>query len=247
MTGNPYRYVRACAWAGPAFLAITLVFWAFLGNNVPPPSPSLSAEEFVARLRGHEYAFRFGMTMELFFSVLYLVWGLAITKVMQAVERDNDVLSQLQLWGAGLTAVAFMIPSAIWAGVGFRAASVDPATLQMLFDMGWILFVVSAGTVTVQALAFGICFLGDTRAEPLVPRWLSWFGIWCGLSFSILMTVPFFMEGPFSRSGTVDFWMEFGLFFVFMAAASHHVIRAVGRLEAEARAGRTEARVPAHA
>jgi hypothetical protein len=248
MTGNPYRYLKACAWAGPAFLVITIVFWAFMGNNVPPPSPTLSATEFVARLRGHEYAFRFGMTMELFFSSLYLVWGLSITKVMQAVERDNDILSQLQLWGAGLTTLAFMIPSAMWTGISYRSSTVDPATLQMLFDMAWILFVVSAGTVTLQVIAMGICFLNDPRPVPLIPRWLSWFGIWCGLSFAILTTVPFFMEGPFSRSGTVNFWMEFGLFFVFMAAASFQVIRAIGRLEAEVRGAKVEVRgLAAHA
>ncbi len=237
MTANPYRYLKVCALAGPFFLVITVVFWAIMGNNVPPPSPALSPEDFVARLHAHEYAFRFGMTAELFFSVLYLVWGLAIAKVMQAVEQDNDILSQLQLWGAGLTTVAFMVPSAVWVGVSYRSSTVDPATLQMMFDMAWILFVVSGSTVTLQVVSFGTCFLNDPRPVPLVPRALSWFAIWVGLSFVLTMTLPFFMSGPFSRSGTVNFWMEFTLFFTFMASASVLVIRAVGRLEAEHRQG----------
>src|SRR3546814_6130580 len=79
------------------------------------------------------------MILTMLFGVLYLVWGMAITKIMEAVERDNDVLSRLQLWGAGFTTLILVIPPSIWLAAAFRP-EIDPEILRMLYDLGWILF-----------------------------------------------------------------------------------------------------------
>lgn len=231
--GNPYRYLRLCAWGGPAMLVGTILFWGVLGQNIPPYSGALDAPSFAAQYLGHIYSIRAGMIATLAISPLYFMWGLAITKVMEQVERDNNILSQLQLWGAGFTTVVFYVACAVWLASTYRPESYSPETLQSFYDLGWIAFDMPYALTTLQMVAIGACFLTDRRAVPLVPKWVCWLSIWAGFSFFLEVMMPWFRTGPFARSGTLNYWIEFSAFFVFMAAVSAYIVAAVGRLERE--------------
>jgi hypothetical protein len=236
-SGSPYKYVRACAWGGPIFLAASLLFWGLLARNIPPFTPNVDAQLIADHFRQHKNAIRAGMVLTMVFSVFYFVWGVAISKVMRAVERDNDVLSMLQLGGALFTTLITLFPAWIWLGAAYRPETLSPVLLQLLYDIGWLLFVVAYSLTSIQAVAVGLCFLTDRRATPLIPNWLSWFSIWAGTMLAIETVMPFFQSGPFSRSGILNFWIEFSIFFAFIALLSTYVLKAISRLEREHRAG----------
>ena len=230
---RPYRYVRACAWGGPILLAVTIVFWAVLGQNLPPYSPALSAQAFADQIIAHAAQIRIGMIVQLPFSVLYFLWGVAITMVMRQVERDNDVLSTVQLWGAGFTTIVFILPCSIWLAIAYRPAVMDPRTLQILYDFAWFFFDMAYILTTIQTTAAGICFLSDKRATPLVPAWVAWLTIWVGVCFVLESMMPLVYSGPFSRAGLLNYWVEFSLFFLMMLVLSIYTLKAIGRLERE--------------
>lgn len=229
---NPYRYMMFCAWMGPVVLAALIVFWGVLGHNIPPYSAALPAEGIAAHFREHTASARAGMILTMIFGALYLVWGMAITKVMETVERDNDVLSRLQLWGAGFTTLILVIPPSFWLTAAFRPDT-DVENLRMLYDMGWILFDVAFSLTMIQMFAFGVCFLSDKRPNPIIPKWVAWLAIWLGFTFLVLGIMPFFDDGPFSRSGLFNYWVEFVLFFNVMLIMCIYVIIAVARLQRE--------------
>ncbi|MDB5976514.1 MAG: hypothetical protein JWR07_3274 [Nevskia sp.] len=231
--GNPYRYLRLCAWGGPAMLLGTILFWGVLGQNIPPYSGALDARAFADQYISHIYSIRAGMICTLAITPLYFLWGLAITKVMEKVERDNNILSQLQLWGAGFTTVVFYVACAVWLASTYRPETYSPETLQTLYDLGWIAFDMPYALTTMQMVAIGVCFLSDRRPVPLVPKWVCWLSIWAGFSFFLEVMMPWFRSGPFARSGTLNYWIEFSAFFVFMAAVSAYIVAAVARLERE--------------
>lgn len=232
-----YRYVRVCAWGGPIFLAASLLFWGLLARNIPPFEPSVDAQLIADHFRQHKNAIRAGMVLTMAFSVFYFVWGVAIAKVMRAVERDNDVLSTLQLGGALFTTLITLLPAWIWLGAAYRPEALSPVTIQLLYDIGWLLFVVAYSLTSVQAIAVGICFLTDRRPIPLIPTWMSWFSIWAGTMLAIETVMPFFQSGPFSRSGILNFWIEFAIFFNFILLLSLFILRAITRLEREEASG----------
>lgn len=234
---NPYRYVRFCAWSGLVLLAATIVFWGLMGENIPPYSPALDAQAFADQIIQHAAQIRIGMVLQMPFSTLYFVWGMAIWKVMQAIEKDNDVLSTMQLWGAGFTTVVFVVPCAMWLAVAYRPEQMDPRTLQILYDFAWMFFDMAYALTTMQTIAIGICFLSDKREKPLVPAWVAWFTMFTGVSFVAETMMPLVYDGPFSRSGLLNYWIEFTLFFLMMLFLSIYIIKAVGRLEQEHREG----------
>lgn len=236
---NPYRYVRACAWAGPILLVALVLFWGLAGHNIPPYSASLDATAIAQHFRQHSVSVRIGMTVSMLLGILYLVWGVAIGRVMRAAEPHNDILSQLQVWGAGFTTIVIILPASLWLTAAFRPET-DPLILQALYDAGWIFFDMAFSLTMLQLIPFGICFLADPRAEKLVPVWVSWFAIWVGCMFVVFVFLPFFRDGPFSRSGLLNFWIEFNIFFLAMIVISISMFRALTRLEREHRQSRGE-------
>lgn len=230
---QPYRYLRICAWCGPLFLVGTILFWGVLGHNIPPYSGGLSAQQFSDAFRANAGSIRVGMIGMLIFTVLYLPWGVAISKVMEQVEHDNNVLSTLQIWGAGFTTVVFALASTTWLAATYRPDELSPGLLQFVYDLGWIQFDMAYTLTSLQLIALGVAFILDRRTKPLLPNWVAWFSIWVGVLFFGLSLMPFFKSGPFSRSGIVNYWVEFPSFFAFMVACSVFLIKAITRLERE--------------
>jgi hypothetical protein len=232
-----FRYWRLCAWAGPVFLFVFVVFWGFFGGNIPPIPANHAATDLANHYRNNANLIRIGMGLAMTFVVLYMVWGLSIAKVIErGIERgtDNNVLSTLALWGAGLTVVPLMIGSAFWLTGSYRPKALDPSILQLFYDMPWLLINLAYAVTTMQMIAMGVAFLRDKRERPLFPRWLSWMGIWVGVSFALELFLPYFKTGPFARQGLVNFWIEFFLWFFWIVFVTVGILKAITRLEAEA-------------
>lgn len=237
------KYLRPCAAAGPLFLFVFIVFWGIMGSNIPPLPADAPASVIADFYRSNANIVRLGMTVSMSFVVLYFIWGLAIAKVIEyGVERDNNVLSTLALWGAGLTVVPIMVSCSFWLTGAYRPEALDDSVLQLLYDMPWLLIDLGYMVTTVQMFALGVAFLGDRRAVPLVPKWLAWYGIWVGFSFIAEVFMPFFTSGLFARQGVLNFWIEFFLWFFWIVGLSYYIFVAIGRLEAEARGVATDGR-----
>ena len=241
---NPYRYAKALAWTGMFMLVGTIIFWGILGQNIPPYSAELNAEEFAAQIRAHASQIRIGMIVLMPISVLYFTWGVAIWVVMRAIEKENGanpILSILQLAGAAFTTIVFVLPCSIWLAIAYRPEVMEPQTLMMMYDFGWMFFDMAYTLTTMQLVAFGICVLQDRRERPLVPAWAAWFAMFVVVSFAVLTMMPLVFGGPFSRSGLINYFVEFTLFFLMWLVVGTYVIKAIGRLEQEhyaAHAGR---------
>lgn len=234
---NPYRYARPLAWSGMFLLVGTVIFWGVLGQNIPPYSPALSADEFAAEIIANAAQIRIGMIVQMPISVFYFTWGLAITMVMRQIEKENgfnNVLSTLQLWGAGFTTIVFVLPCSVWLAVAYRPEVMEPQTLMMMYDFGWMFFDMAYSLTTMQMIAWGVCVLQDRRSTPLVPAWAAWYTMFTVVSFLMLTMMPLVYDGPFSRSGVLNYFVEFGLFFVMWLVVGIYTLKAIGRLEQEA-------------
>jgi uncharacterized membrane protein (DUF485 family) len=234
---NPYRYLRFCGGAGLLYLAVTILCWGVLGHNIPPYSAELSAEEFAAAMIANRDQIRLGMSLQLMFSPLYLIWGVAISKVMERVEIHNNVLSTLQIWTAGFTTLVFVLPCSVWLAIVYRPEEMQPQILQMFYDFAWLWFDMGWALTTMGMTAMSVCFLSDRRSVPLVPAWVCWLTIAVGVSFILELFMPFMKGGAFSRSGLINYWIEFGVYFVYWLVTAIYILKAIGRLERERAAG----------
>jgi hypothetical protein len=231
---DQFKYWRFCAGAGPAFMAVFIVFWGLMGFNLPPFSGGAPAETLGHYFRENANWVRLGMVIAMTFTVLYMVWGLAVAKIVERVEAENNnILSTLALWGAGLTVVPILVSCSGWLAGSYRPEALSDPVLQLLYDWSWLLIDLGYAVTTMQMFAMGVAFLNDKRSKPLIPKWLSWYGIWVGFSFAAECLMPFFKTGPFERAGVLNFWIEFLLWFVWVPTLTYYVFMAIKRLEGE--------------
>ena len=214
-------------------LFFALFFWAILGLNIPPISPALDAQAFADVVRANADRIRIGMLGITMGGVLYMVWGLAMAKVMEPIEGRSNVLSTLQMWGAGMTGVFFMTGPAIWLASVFRIETISSEMIQVLHDIGWMIFDITVPTASIQFAAFGVCVLSDRRRVPIIPKWVAWVGIYEAVGLLVLALMPFFRIGAFARDGLINFWIVFPAFFGYMVIVSIYLFKAVPKLEAE--------------
>jgi hypothetical protein len=237
---DEFRYWRFCAWNGYVFMLVFVVCWGLLSGNCPPFSADLPASDIAAFFREQQNWIRAGMVISMTFAICYLIWAVAIGRVMGKVVGKDSVLVDLQVWGAGLTVVPILIAMSFWLTAAFRPEGLPDAVLQMLYDMAWLLIDLAYATTSVQMIAIGVAFLNDPREEPLVPKLLAWYGIWVGFAFAAECLMPFFKAGAFARNGLLNFWVEFPIWFLWAPTLTYYILKAISRLEqeAEAAAGR---------
>ena len=231
---DEFKYWRFCAWNGYVFMFVFVVAWGLFSGNCPPYSADLPAADIAAFFREQKQWIRLGMVISMTFVICYLIWAVAIARVMAKVVGKDSVLLDLQVWGAGLTVVPVLISQAFWLTGAFRPEGLPDAVLQMLYDMAWLLIDLAYATTSVQMIAIGVAFLSDDRAEPLVPKLLAWYGIWVAFSFAAECLMPFFKTGAFARDGLLNFWVEFPIWFAWAPLLTYYILKAIPRLEHEA-------------
>ena len=230
-----FRYWRTCALMGPVFLTAFIICWGVLGYNIPPIPADFTADQMAEHFRTNANQVRAGMAGAMLFGCLYLPWTLSISKVMHWInpQENNDMLATLQMWGGGLTVVPLVTSSVFWMTGAYRPEALTPATLQMLYDQGWLLIDMFYFITTIPMVAIGVAGLTDRRAKPLFPRWACWYSIWAGLSFLFELLMPFFKTGLFARQGWLNFWVEFVVWFAYILIISYFLLKAIPRLEQE--------------
>ncbi|HUN59298.1 MAG TPA: hypothetical protein VMU41_14390 [Candidatus Binataceae bacterium] len=211
------KYQLAAAYCGFAFEILFTIFWGIMGHNMPPASPNLSANDLAAFFAQHHQAILLGNSVAAAISVLWIPWTAQLTVVMWRIEGSSPVLTIVQVIGGALTAWVLMFCPAIWAVAAFRP-DIDPTTIRMLNDLGFILFNVTYAVTSVQAIAAGIVGLADESATPVFPRWVSYWAIFAGLSFIPITAMPFFKTGPLAWNGAITFWALFGTYLTWTAS-----------------------------
>ena len=230
---NSYGAWKFCAWNGMLFMAIFIVFWGVLGFNLPPWAASEEAGVIADHFREHRNLVRLGMVISMTFAVSYAVWGISIGKVMDYILGRDHILTNLEVWGAGLTVCPVLVSSSFWLTGAYRPDALTPETLQMLYDMAWLLIDLAYSVTSVQMIALGVGCLRDKRDVPLFPKWVCWYSIWVGFMFTAECLMPFFKDGAFARQGILNFWIEFLIFFIYAPIITFYQLKAINRIRVE--------------
>lgn len=213
------RVQHGLAWTGPVMLVLWVGSFIVLAGFIPPPSPDRTATQVLAKYAGHTDSIRLGLMITLFASALLVPYSAAISAQMRRIEGAGAPLAATQLCSAALLSVEFIVPIMVWQTAAFRFDTQSARMIQMLNDMGWLMFVAVISSVIVQILALAVAILTDERDEPVFPRWAGYFNLWIAISFLSGLCVYFFDSGPFAWRGIFPWWIPlsfFGVWFVVM-------------------------------
>lgn len=223
-----FRHELISAWCGPAFLVTFVVFWGIIGQNLPNPSPALTADALHARYAENLGSIRLGFIVALITVVLYLPWTALLSTQMTRVEGRFPVMAFLQLLGGGLTVMVISFSAFFWVAAAFRPDQ-DPAITRMLSDLGWLCIDLLYACTTLQMIAAALVGLADKREVPLFPRWVCFLTIWCGLSFLPASLTGVVITGPFAWDGILSYYIPYACWLGWFTIASTYMIKEVNR------------------
>lgn len=225
---------RAMAWTGPVMLVLWVGAFIALAKFIPPPDPQDTAQEVLHRYAHDTGALRLGLIITLFASALLVPFAAVISTQMRRIERGVGPLSLTQVVSAGLLSIEFIVPIMVWLTAAYRGFDPDSArVIQMLNDMGWLMFVAVISSVIVQIACFGVAILIDDREEPIFPRWSGYFMLWVCLLLSPTALCVFFKDGPFAWNGLFAFWVPLTTYAAWMLISFWLLRTAIDQEQAE--------------
>jgi hypothetical protein len=223
---------KLCAWGGWFFVACFGPGLA-LAHFIPPPAPTMSADEVAAFYTEHAGGIRLGMILGL----LGLTgWGTlvgAISAQMSRMRTTSSLGRNLQLGAGMIGLLTVMLPIMIFGAIAFRPDR-DPAVSQGLNDLGWLIIIPAFPTFLAQFLGLAVGTLTDRSPRPVYPRWVAYFNIWVGLAFVPGGIAYFFKSGPFSWNGLFAFWVAAGAFFIWLLVMPWVTVRSINESDAAA-------------
>src|SRR5581483_5725437 len=91
---------KACAWCGPLFVVMIVVVWMWLGRWFPPPHEDWDPPTLLRFYADNSVRIRLGMGGTVYVSIFFLLWTMAIARVMRELEGTSfPPLTILQICG----------------------------------------------------------------------------------------------------------------------------------------------------
>lgn len=215
---------RVMAWCGLACTAIFLFGFVVLAEFIPPPSPEASVEETVAFFTENSELKRLGLWLNTFAGTLCGIWVVAIAIQLKRTEGRLASMAWINVMMGALLAFEFILPVMIWQACLYRP-ELDPEWAYRMNDLAWLCFVGIVATAVAQAIAIAVAILEDRRDDPVFPRWVGYFNIWCALLFCPGGLVVFFKDGPFAWNGVIAFWLVLIAFSLWLVVMSVVLLR----------------------
>lgn len=228
---NKTAQIVGC-WCGFGF--VFLFFFACwpMAHFLPPPPPTLTGAELLARYADNIGMIRASMPVGMIAGILVVPFS--TTMAIQLARLEGKVpFWAITCVGAGAAnAVAFYLPFFLFATAYYRLDR-SPELIQLISDMTWIEFVTVWPPVVVQILCVGIVGLGYKGPLTIIPRWFAFASLWIALLIAPAGLVVFFKTGPFAWNGIISFWIPAVAFGSYWVALSWMMRRAVLDHEAE--------------
>lgn len=202
-------------------------FWLVAGL-IPPPPPGTPAADLARFYAENQTRIRVGLVISMLGAGLALPFPVTITMQMRRIEGSKSPLAWLQLICGLFNTPLFVLPMFAMAAATYRPINRAPEITQALSDLGWLCLVGFGAPAILQTITIAIAVFGDRRPNPVFPRWVGYFNVWCALLFLPGLLVICFHDGPFAYNGVFAFWVPLSVFsawFFVMAGAMFKAIR----------------------
>jgi len=217
------RTLRLCGWFGPISIGICLVGLVVAGALPFPLGPDNTQEEVVAFYSGGTHVVM-GLAVASVGLGLMALLIAGITFVMWKSEGDAPILTLIQLVTGTITVACLMFPIMIMAIAAFRPGRFGELTVLMN-DISWLLFITPIAPFIAQDISIAIAIL--TTERELFPRWLGYFNLWVGFTFTFDIITYAFREGPFAWNKLLILWLAFLSYSLWAFAMGYGVLKAI--------------------
>lgn len=209
-----------------ASVVILAVAYAAFPGFWPPMSPQMSAVDVAAFYRDNTAWIRFAMvTFNLCGVMLLPLYGVVVVQ-MKRMTSQSQVFAYCYLSATVSGATIFALAAVFFATAAFRPDR-DPELIQVLNDLGWIVFVAPIGMALVQNLMLSLAIYHDDAGKPVFPRWVAHFSVIVAVAMAPAAASVACRSGPFAWDGLISFWarnIAYATFIVVMLVVCRNAV-----------------------
>jgi hypothetical protein len=222
---------RAGLWSGVAYCTLGLLFWAVIAGFLPPPQQTWGADRVKEFFEQPHVLI--GIVGYCVIAPLWVPMSITLSRIMARIEGRDGILHRIEYFGGIGTTFITLFSGVVWLTAAYQPESRSASEINLLNDLGWIIFDMTFMVTFLQYLSFGVCVLLQRGDNPLFPRWLSWLSFMVCASFVPIVLLPFLPGSPFAWDGLLTYWVALGLFFAWVPCVLVPAFRAVSRIERE--------------
>ena len=213
-------------WVTVVSLAIMLVAYALNPSFWPPLSPQMSADAVADFYRNNAGWIRFSMvTLNLCGMMLLPLFGV-VTVQIKRMAAQSQAFAYCYLMATISGGTIFALAATIFATAAYRPNR-DADLIQVLNDLGWIVFVAPIGMALMQNVMLALAIYFDNGDRPVYPRWLGHVALVVALAMAPAAFSMTATSGPLAWNGAVSFWLRnivFGLFLVVLLVSTWRAV-----------------------
>jgi hypothetical protein len=227
-----YGVMRAFLWSGIIVVISVGVAGAWLMGYIPPPSPDMSAADFLEFVRSHRTGILAGGATAVVLWSFWTTWPVPIIVLIRRMERA-PFLTYASLGLLGSTSAIITIIAVAWSIMAFR---VENATIVQAFnDFAFYMFLYTWPPFAVWMAVIAVAIFRDINPEPIYPRWVAYYNIMSALLMAPATFIGVFKTGPFAYNGLLSFWLFVIEFLTWMVVMVIVTFRAYATLERKAK------------
>lgn len=224
-------------WSGLVVVVALILAQGVLMRMVPGLSPALEPEEVKQHFIDRENQILLGCLIQIIFWTLWATWTMGLAVLINKMEegrRPYLTYCSVALNGGGY--VFFLLIPTTWAALAFRAETLPAWFMQSVNDWVWLIWLYTWPPFAVFMFVVGIAVLMDKAAEPLWPRWVGYYNIWCGIFIFPAGLIAFFKEGLFAYDGVGAFWLPVFVFFGWIMVMTWLGFQGIAKIERQEQA-----------
>jgi len=202
---------RISLWIAAFFGAVLLIAFLAFPGFFPPMSPEMPPDQVSEFYRTNTSMIRFSMIVFNFCAIMLIPFFMTVVVQMKRMATPSHVLAYSYLSAVATGATMFAVADMFWLIAAYRPDR-DPQLLMLLNDMAWLVFIAPVGFVVVQHLVVALAVWLDARAEPVFPRWVTYFSIATAVAMTPAACAVIFKNGWLAWDGAISFWLRIGAF-----------------------------------
>ena len=215
-------------WTGPVVGAVLLAAALAFPGFWPPLSPTRTADEVAAFYADHTAWIRLSQVTFNLCGIMILPLLMVIVVQMKRMKGQSHVFAYCFLTAVVSGATIFALSNIFFLVAAFRPER-DPALIQLLDDLAWIVFIAPVGMVVSQFVLLALAVYFDNRTAPVFPRWVGHFCLVMAAVMAPAAAAAVFQTGPLAWDGVWSFWVRNGAYVVFVVVMFFVLRKAVYR------------------
>lgn len=154
--------------------------------------------------------------------------SIQIGLTLAEIEGRRPLWSMTSAASGLFIALIVFLNAGFWIGAAYRPET-GADVVVALNDTAWFGFLLGWVFLSLQMIATAIVALMDTRARPIIPRWMSWLSI---VGAAVLATAggpAFFKSGALAYHGWAAFYLPMAIWGLWLESHSWLMIVALYR------------------